>query len=456
MKYLEAVQLFKKIEKEYDVMSIKYKTVSIWPYLRIYLIDSLTAQRAVGYTSSALSILLKSLFRFNPLLFFRKYQIWNYSSSTTRKKIGEIYEHHVSGYLHKSPYPLLTIEFQSPGIQTIRRARIPEKNIVSGSWSLALMALIEVLLRPFKQKIDGEETLIKIIEELGGTFDYKRRLRLLIAQKATTDFFLSIGHKPQLFIIECSYTQMGRIMSAHKHNIPVVELQHGVLNSNHYAYNPTYHSDLFYPDEICVYGIEEYNYFSNIEKSFVNKVSATGLYILDKSRVYFKDDLFAEDRKTYTRIAVVAGQMGGEERLSEFIDSVASKVKDILFVYIPRHIIELKFESQNVRLKIGVNIYEYLKWCDFHVTISSTTGLEAHFFKKPVLFCDFNNVAKEYYGSIIKEENGTFYLHTEEEFIDKLADIKQTSYEYKELFAYDSEKKMQAVLDRYLKKTPNN
>lgn len=456
MTYLEVVQLFKKIEKEHDVMSIKYKSVSIWPYLRIYLIDSMTAQRAVGYTSSALSILLKSLFKFNPLRFFRKYQIWNYSSSTTRKQIGNLYEHHVSGYLHKSPYSLLTIEFQSPGVQSISRAKIPETNIVSGSWSLVLTALIEILLRPLKQKIDGEDVIKEIVDKLGVSFDYKRRLRWLIAQKATTDFYLSISHKPQLFIIECSYTQMGRIMSAHKHNIPVVELQHGVLNANHYAYNTTYHSDLFYPDEICVYGVEEYNYFTKVERTFVNKVTATGLYILDRSGEYFKDDLFAKDRKIYNRIAVVAGQVGGEERLSEFIDSVASKLNDVLFIYIPRHIIELKFKSPNVRLKIGVNIYEYLKWCDFHVTISSTTGLEAHFFKKPILFCDFNNVAKEYYGRIINEVNGAFYIHTEEEFINKLSGIKQSSYEYKELFAHNSEEKIQTVLDRYLKESTNN
>ena len=241
MKYLDAVQLLKKIEKDYDVMSITYRGVALWPYFRIYLLDKISVNLTVAHNSSALKIVLSSLFLYNPLRFFKKYKIWNFSSSTTRKKIGEKYEHHVSGYLHKSKYPILTVEQSSPGIRKISKTEIPEKNIVTSSWSLILTAILEVMTRPFNRKIVGEDILKEIIERLGVSFNYKQRLGWLIAQKCTTDFFLAIGHKPDLIIMECYYTQMGRIWSAHKHGIPVVELQHGVLNRNHYGYNPTYH-----------------------------------------------------------------------------------------------------------------------------------------------------------------------------------------------------------------------
>lgn len=453
MKYLDAVHLFKEIEKEYDVMSIKYKGVAIWPYLRIYLFDTLTSNSAVSHDGSAIKLLLSSLFRFNPLRFFKKYRVWNFSSSTTRKKIGNQYEHHVSGYLCKSPYAVLTVEFQSPGIRTPKNSDIPEKNIVSGSWALMMTGMLEILSRPFlKVKLEGEDVLRRIIEKTGVPFNYRRRLGWLLAQKRTTDFFLAVGHKPELMIMECYYTQIGRIWSVHNHHIPVVELQHGVLNRNHYAYNPTYHSDLLYPDEICVYGEEEYKYFTEEEKQFVSIVSMTGLYILDRSVAFFSNDIFAEQRRKYKHIVVVAGQKGGEETLSAFVDDLAKRLPDVFFVYIPRHVIELSFTSSNVMLKVGVNIYEYLKWCDVHVTISSTTGLEAHFYRKPVIFCDFSNVAKEYYGGIIGETNGAFYIHDKEEFVKTFQEIQERQFVWRELFAHESELKMKDVMERYLGK----
>lgn len=450
MKYIDAVQVIGKIEKEHDVMSIKYNGVALWPYFRIYLLDRISDNFAVPHNFSALKLVLSSLFQYNPLRFFKKHKIWNYSSSITRKKIGEKYEHHVSGYLHKSPYSDLTIEQSSPGIRRISKADIPEKNIVSGSWPLVFTAILEILSRPINRRIEGEDILIKILERLEVSFNYKQRLGWLIAQKRTTDFFLAIGHKPELMIMECYYTQMGRIWSAHNHGIPVVELQHGVLNRSHIAYNSIYHSDLFYPDEICVYGEEEYKYFTEEETHFSNKVTITGLYLLDRSATFFSEDIFAKEREKYKMVIVVAGQRPGEEQLSSFVDDVAKNFTDVLFVYIPRRSGTFSFSSPNVVLKVGVNIYEYLKWCDIHVTISSTTGLEAHYFKKPVVFCDFENVAKEYYGGIISEKNGAFYLHTQEEFLKLLPTITPNLYIYRELFAHGSEERMEMVLRRYL------
>lgn len=452
MKYLEAIQLFRKIEKKYDVMSIKYKDVAIWPYFRIYLFDMVSVNHAVAHNFSALKLLISSLFQYNPFRFFRKYRVWDFAASTTRKKIGDKYEHHVSGFLHKSPYPVLTVELRSPGIRAISKEEIPETNIVSYSWSLAHTAILDLLSRPFHRKIEGEDILKEIIAELDVPFNYQCRLSWLLAQKHTTDFFLSLGHKPDLFILECYYTQMGRIWSAHEHRIPVVELQHGVLNRNHYAYNPTYHSNLLYPDEICVYGEEELKYFTEEEPQFTEKVSMTGLYLLDRSATFFVKDIFAEERTKYKKIIVVAGQTSGEEKLGAFVDDLAKNLPDVLFVYIPRQVEVLSFSAPNVILKVGVNIYEYLKWCDIHITISSTTGLEAHYYRKPVVFCDFEGIAKEYYGKVISEKNGTFYIHTKEEFLTLLPKIKPEEYTYRELFAHNSEKRIKCVLDRYLNK----
>lgn len=450
MEYLEAIKKFGEIEKKYDVMAIRYKGISVWPYLRIYLFDTIVTRKAVDHSSSALLLVLRSLFKFNPIKFFKHYKVWSYSASITRKKIGENYEHHVSGYLHKSGYSVLTVEFSSPGTREIKREAMPERNIVSSSWSILLAAVIDVLTRPFPIGIEKEDLLHEIIAELGVNFNYKMRIRRLLAQKWARDIILAIGYNPELVILECYYTNMGNIWSFHNHKIPVVEMQHGVVNKNHNAYNSRFHSEELYPDELCVYGEEEYNYFVNKKPPFAKKITQTGMYMLDQAGKYFTKDIFERQRKVYDKIIVVAGETVIEDKMSLFIDEVAKRCLNCYFVYIPRRKAEYHFSSPNVKYIFGVNIYEYLKWCDILVTHASTTGIEAHYFRKPVMFYDFDGIAKEYYGNIINQKNGAFYVHSLDEFIKTIMNIDVQKYSFRELFAHNSERRMAKVLSSYL------
>lgn len=452
MDYLEGLKVLNKIEQDYEVMTIQYRGISIWPYLRIYIFDSITSQRAKSYTPSALKMLLKDLFFYNPLCFFKKYDVWNCSSRITRKDMNGIYEHHVSGGLHKLGMRLLTIEGPAYGVSNIKRSSVPEKNIVSSSWFTLLFGVLEILLRIKPLRIENEDVLSVIKKKYGVNIDFNKRIRYLFAQKLVFDFLFLIGHRPKLIIMECSYTQMGNIWSAHNHGIPVVELQHGVINEHHYAYRPTYHSDILYPDEMCVYGDIEYNFFKSKGSKFVSKVSKVGLYILGQSDIIFSEDIFGELRNNYESIIVIAGQSGFESQLATFIDKVAECLPQALFVYIPRRNDEqLEFTHSNIHYVTEVNIYEYLKWCDIHVTISSTTGIEAHYFRKPVIFCDFNNRAYTYYSNIINKDNGAWYIKDVSGFIQAYNSVRADNYIYKELFSPNNQYLMKNVLDRYLK-----
>jgi hypothetical protein len=398
-----------------------------------------------------LKLVCKDLFFFNPLRFFKKYDVWNFSSRITRKKIGQYYEHHVSGSLHKFEQRVLTLEDPASNGLVIRREEIPEKDIVSNSWFNLVYGLIYVIIRCLPLRIEGEDIIRSIIHDYHFDYNYRKRAIMLYAQRRASDFFFAISSKPRLIIMECSYTQMGRVWSAHRRGIPVIELQHGVINGNHYAYNPRYSSKTLYPDEICVYGEEEYKYFQTGGRQFAPKVSMTGLYILERMGEAFSDDIFAEYRDKYESVIVFAGQVGGEERLSSFADSLAKQMPQVMFIYIPRHKSDfIHFTQPNVKYVFGVNIYEYLKWCDMHATISSTTGLEAHFFHKPVIFCDYKDVAKQYYGGILKGENGARYIKTEQEFIDAYKQLKGNSFVWKEIFAHNHQERIARVIDSYL------
>lgn len=443
MTYLESVRLLHEIESSYDVFSIKYKGIPIWPYLRIKLFEK-TSGTDVVYkpsTKTGIILVLSNLFYYNPFNFFKKSSVWVFSSFERRKQIGNNAIMRVSGGV-VSAYPeTLVIEKPSTSQSKIPRKAIPEKRIVSESWILFFAHFFAVLLKPFHFKFDGEEVLDTILKGIRLDFDCQSELRLLLAQKKTIDILLRITHIPKKVFVECPYTIMGYIWSLHEHGVHITELQHGALNENHYAYNSLFHSKEFYPDQICVFGDVEYDYFKSDNCNYCKNVVRTGLYFLEIADQSFITDVFSSYRNSYKSIVLVSGQLGYEKKLSEFVNTVASVSKDILFVYVPRTNEEsLVFSETNIIFCPCVNIYEYMKWCDVHLTISSTTCLECQYFKKPTLFYDYDGLASNYYKSVLSEENGVYYMNNATEFEEAIIFIEnyRDAFKYKDIFAHGS------------------
>jgi hypothetical protein len=297
--------------------------------------------------------------------------------------------------------------------------------------------------------IKNEKIIKDVLDKYGIMFNYKKHIRILYAQRLSTEVLLFLGHKPNVVFIEVPYTKMGYLWAFHKHNIPVVELQHGVLNSKHNAYNSLFNAEILAPDEICVYGEEEFKYLTEKTTPYSNKITKTGLFILEKSDVFFQKDIFKEYRGNYEEIVIVSGQTGYEKQLASFIDQVALRTPKNKFIYIPRRKTKIYFKAKNISLIFGVNIYEYLKWCDIHCTIFSTTCLEAHYFSKPNILFDYNNIASNYYRTNLDEVNGFYYINNVDEFIKALYAIRNNKLTYKELFADNHFKRMKDVISRY-------
>lgn len=437
MKYLEGVELIRQIETEYEVMSIKYKGISAWSYLRLYLLDRITAKREFRASRSVILQVLKGLFFYNPLQLFKSYNVWVFTGSERRKRIGGKMVQRVSGGVSANEKNSLMIEKPSIGVGHFKRRDINEKNIVSEAWLLMTLRIIEMLSRPFPVKVENEELVKKILSDKKLVFDYKHYLRLLNAQRMAMRLMLGITWKPKMVMMESPYDSMGYMWAFHQAGVKVIELQHGVLNRNHNAYNAIAYEKNMNPDCICVFGEEEFNYFTKEKPSYAPIIRMTGLYMLELADLYFNVDLFGEYRKKYNRVIVAAGQSNAERELSEFVDSIARMRKDIFFVYIPRSSnADVHFSTENVLVKRDVNIYEYLKWADIHMTISSTTCLEAHYFHTPTIFVDLNHLATEYYGDILTKKNGAVYISKQEEFAGAVKELGNGDFEWKELFAH--------------------
>lgn len=452
MQTLEGVKLIKDIEQKYDVMSIKWKGVSVWPFLRLYLKESITTQRENKASASNIKLVLKCLFSYNPFRAIKRHEVWSFTACDRRKQIGRKRIHRVSGAFASEGMNCLMIEKPLKGLGHYKRDEIEEKDIVSEAWLLMSFHIIEFVSRHFALKLDKEDLLKKILKENNLTFNYHRCVHILNAQRKAMRFMLALAPKPKVAMMECPYDKMGYMWAFHDVGVKVVEMQHGSLNGNHIAYNGKAYETSTNPDCICVFGEDEFNYFINEEPQYASTVRMTGLYILERTNQYFVEDVFEKDRENYKAVIVVAGQPVYEDRLSSFIDSVAIEKKELLFIYIPRqNRDDLRFESDNVRLVNGVNIYEYLKWADLHMTITSTTGLESQYFRTPTIFYDDQKIASRYFKGVLDEGNGVRFVETPEQFTAAFDDLYRHNFSYRDIFAHNHVRRIKEVIEDYLK-----
>ncbi len=451
MTYLEAVALLHDIEAKYDVMSIKYKDVSVWSFIRLRLLDCVSVNTEVKLSGFIAKIVFKSLFYGSPLQAIKKFAIWNITGAERRKQVGDKMVHRISGAISQLSERVLMIEKPSRDFGHIKRSDIEEQHIFSESWLLLLRQLFVHLPLVKKNDIQNHELMEQVLHDYNLNFDYLHYVRHLDAQRRAMNLFLALSHRPKVVLFECPYDSMGYLWAFHKKGIKVIELQHGVLNRNHDAYNAKAYDSKLTPDAIWVFGTEEYSYLTTEASNYAPNVAMTGMYMLEKADEFCDKDIFAEDRKKYERIIIASGQNGFENQLGEYIDAVASRHPESLFIYIPRHNdVQLNFLAVNVCFTSGVNIYQYLKWADLHITVSSTTCLEAHYFHTPTIFYDYQKMASTYYSNVLLPKNAVVYLTSVEEFDSAYVHLLTDKFEYREIFAHNHKERIQKELHKYI------
>lgn len=451
MQALEGKKLIQDIEQKYDVMSVKWKGVSVWPFIRIYLKESVTTMRENKASASVVGLVLRCLFAFNPLRALKKHDVWTFTGCDRRKRLGDKMVHRISGAFASEGVNSLMIEKPLIGAGHYSRKEIEEKDIISESWLLMTFHIMEVLSRFVTPKLENEDLLKQILRENSLQFNYFRYVRMLNAQRKAMRLLLKLTPKPKVVFMECPYNIMGYMWAFHEKGIKVIEMQHGSLNGNHLAYCAKDYERKMNPDCICVFGEEEYKYLTKEKPQYSPEVKMTGLYILERADKYFSKDIFEQDRMKYQSVIVIAGQPAFEDSMAQFVDSVASEHNGFLFVYIPRHRRDdLQFKSSNVRLVNGVNIYEYLKWADVHITITSTTCLEAYYFRTPTIFYNFENLSATYFKEVLCEVDGFSFIDLPQQFDAAYQQIQCCDFSKKEFFAHDHVNRFLNVINENL------
>lgn len=430
---------FIDIEKKYNVELIKFRGKPVWPILRIYIASKLilNKERVVIRKRNVFKLLL-SLPRGILSLFFTNSKFIAFSDTDRRVYLnGKYYDRLVDPIAEE--LDMLVIE--TPLFTHYSRKTTYTKELASRLPLTIIREIFSFFIS--SKKIESEDILIAILKELNISINYKKIIRNTFAEEILMRYYFKIKKIKGVFVV-VSYTKPGIIMACKKLNIPVIELQHGIINESHYAYNVTKKIDeSFYPDYLLTYGEVEKTVFNKEGNHFINieNVIPIGNFLIDFYRyTSFNPSEFEEKTKGYDLTVSVTGQVAFDHLLAPFLLNLAKDNENIAFIFIPRN--ENYFLVNNIPIPknlifiSALNTYDIIRRSDFHATITSTCSIEALSMGVPNIFININNWSIKYYENL-KKYKYNYFINDVNEFctiisnyskIDKNSIIKEYSF----------------------------
>ncbi|GHV78824.1 hypothetical protein AGMMS49944_06150 [Spirochaetia bacterium] len=239
--------------------------------------------------------------------------------------------------------------------------------------------------------------------------------------------------KPSKIYVVCYYDRysMAAFYAAKEMGIPVIEVQHGLINKVHFAYiankliepNP-------YPDYLFCFS----ETFKNIVSSNIYKsesIFVTGRYYIDliKMRKEKNYNLFLKKHgKFKDKIIITVADNNLVEidnKLLDMIKTMASSRSDIMYIYKPRIMTEnyLYFSHPNVTIEEDLDVYQCMQNSHITTTVASTIAMESLVFGTPVILLNINNLAKMYLSELFSPVNSVYYADTTEEYLSYIPEV---------------------------------
>lgn len=401
----------KEIEKKTDVDSIKYKGLSVWPVLRYYFCVTGTANKIPKESKKGIFVHLIRTTFFGFKNYFKKHDYLLITSSSNRilikNKYTDKFIDEIAGNLSNSWI------LEQPIKGRFMKSNLPS-NTISSKYPLAILTwLISRCIIRFK--VENEKAIKEVLKELDITVDYKILCKTYYAQYRVM-LFLAKWHKFKAVYIVVHYTNMGYIKALRELEIPVIEVQHGLISRNHCAYNIYTPTDLkCYPNYLLTFGKKELSTFQN-DNLFISreKVIAVGhLYIDHIASNYEGDKKLKKIQKNFRKtIAVSSQNHPTEPKLIEFIKTVAELDESILFVFVPRtyskNTDDYNF-PKNIILTEWLDVYQVIWHSDIHSTVFSTCALEAPSIGVKNVLINIENMSKHIFDDILNDKTVTRY-----------------------------------------------
>jgi len=419
-----------EIEKNNPVEQLEFKGQKVWPYLRIYVATKLLHDvNSKAVDSSVIKSFFSSFF-YGFFSLFKSYNYFYITSNDQRKKNGEI-------YTDKSVDAIATmlkkgLMFELPVVKHFKRKDIPTENVVS-RFILYFLVLLYSKLFVRRFKLENEAVLEKILDENEITLNYKEIITRNWSQYKVMLILLKF-YKPKAAFIVCHYTSMGFIKAFREKNIKVIEIQHGVINASHEAYNVFKDVDnSFYPDYLLTFGLNEKDTFHSANFCIKSEnVYPVGHFYLDYIANMYRPNQELEGRtKFYKKLVSITSQNHlVEVKLIEFIKKSANLDKEIGFIFIPRTpgktIDEYGFPT-NVIIVDGLNCYEIMSQTDFHSTVFSSCAIEAPSIGIQNILINIDNMSKLVFEDVLFDKRITVFVDTEEEYINAINNFQKVN-----------------------------
>jgi hypothetical protein len=359
---------------------------------------------------------------------FGTYDIWAFSNTLERRLIDGKYTDKLFDYIgNHSGKRMLLIETRLVYYYPLKK--LASKHVVSRS---LLLLFEEVYAKLFLRKLDitNPSLMKEILSNVDGGVDHKLLIRKYLAQYKIMSMLLKIVPNPKLVMLSVGYTHFGYIRALKEKGIQVVEVQHGIISSNHHGY--CYEKPLNaiqFPDTILTNGVRELEVFNELNAFPTKNVRPVGSFIIDH---YALSDSAKSEAKPTILFTLQDGKMG--LKLLEFILRLRPFAEDKFDILVqPRRTKKvsycidlpacetLEFSEQD--------FYSTIRHCAVHCTVYSTTAIESLSLGVPNILINIEGQSEEQLSSILGTNPYTKIVSTPEEFCETLELVLSVSRE---------------------------
>ena len=420
-----------QIEKDVAVTSIKHRNISIWPILKCYLVSTDKAIDTVKKADAAtLKILLKNLLPDLSSLFkIKNSKYWVFTNSERRYYINESsFDRVTTGLLNYLDDYLL---FENPLPKGRTKANKLQKgeHYIGMSWMYLLQFVILKLSR--KPKIEEIGVLEAYLNKDLGKI---KKVYHRICAGEHFYYYLIKVFKPKLIFVVCYYSNFELIKAAKRNEIPVIELQHGLVSKEHRAYNYSLEVDsMLLPDYFLSYG----NFSSKIIKEgnvvAEKNILTYGCTFIEavNEKLSISEELLAL-KEQFKKVICITGQLPvTDTELLAMLYAICNCMPDICFIFKPRYSEPNAeyLEKLNFKVLGHLNTYELLKYCDAHATVYSTCALESLALGTPNISIDIKGYYTKYLKSMLADNPFNFVANSKEGLISVIEEIHSQTFD---------------------------
>jgi len=202
---------------------------------------------------------------------------------------------------------------------------------------------------------------------------------------------------PKILFVHCgSYGGDSAIVTkiCKNHGIKIVEVQHGIVNKFHLAYNYGFDKNSEYEKYLPDFFLSWGKYWTDqLKRLPVNKVVIGNPEFINNFKNYSEKQL---NKNNPIRLILVVSQGIVTEKLVKLTEELSTKLPSNYKIIYKLHPGEVPFRDryqslynyENITVVTYGNIYEYIKSSDFIVGHTSTTLFEALPFEKPIFVLD--------------------------------------------------------------------